>query len=74
VILLPTVVPPEFGHTTLTVDRDGSGYHVTIGLSSDCHAYTACALAIVEGSVGSLSRSGRTRYTIAIKPDPGARR
>ncbi len=54
-MLLPTVVPPEFGHTILTVDRDA----VTIGLSSDCHRYTVCTLAVVERSGGPFSRVGR---------------
>jgi hypothetical protein len=52
---LPTVVPPEFGQTILTVDRDA----VTIGLSFDCHRYTVCALAVVERSGGPLPRAGR---------------
>lgn len=54
-MLLPTVVPPEFGHTILTVGRDA----VTIGLISDCHRYTVCALAVVERAGGPLSRVGR---------------
>lgn len=66
-MLLPTIVPPDFGHTYTTVDKAGENYSATIGPIRECHDEAPpCTYASVDGEVHTpLDTRGRRKVRLA---------
>ena len=65
-LLLPTVVPPEFGRTYTTVDRLGDNYSATISPIRVCHDEAPpCTFASVDGeNRKALDTRGRRKVRL----------
>lgn len=59
-ILLPSAMPPDFGHVVLTIDKTPTSYSAIISPVPNCNGGSACTYASVEGEDGPpLDKRGR---------------